>query len=986
MIDNLTASQMLIPMALCLGFLGAALVIFLHKMLLKPLLLQRRLNSLGARGPSYKFFFGNTLEMKKLRQASMAKPMSGLSHDIYSRLQPHLSAWTKTYGRNFTFWFGPLPFLVLSEPELVKEAAADREKAFRKVEPQGVVKRMLGDGLVTSDGEKWVKMRKLANHAFFGESLKNMTPAMIASTEMMLERWKNRVGEEVEVYEEFRFLTAEVISRTAFGSNFAEGKRIFDLLTQMGELAVASAFKVRLPGIRYLFTMIYKSRDDTEADKLEHGVRAAILRMMRKREEMVASGEAENFGSDFFGLLLTAYHESDESKRISEDDLIDECKTVYLAGQETTNTLLSWIMLLLSIHTDWQEKARKEVQTHFGDRAPDADGISKLKTLSMIINETLRLYPPAVGMARKVVKEVQIGKHVLPKNTYFTIDTLALHQDPEIWGEDALQFNPERFSDGVAKATKNNASAFVPFGIGQRVCAGANFAANESKIALAMILQRYAFTLSPAYVHSPLQIPSQHVAEAPPAAAAAELTRSQRPFLQVLLREHSGDEEAQTGIHGETHVRPLSRHLPEVAASPLGLDQDLRPFLVLSEPDLVKEVAADREKAYRKVEPRGVMKRMLGDGLLTSDGEKWVKLRKLANHAFFGESLKAMIASTEMMLERWKDHVGKEIEVYEEFRFLTAEVISRTAFGSNFVEGKRIFDLLNKMVKLAAANAFKVRLPGIRLDCSKIYKSGDDIEADKLEQGVRALILGMLRKREEMVTNGEAENFGSDFCGLLLSAYHETDESKRISEDDLIDECKTVYLAGQETTNTLLSWVMLLLSIHTDWQEKARSEVQTHLGDRAPDADGISKLKTVSMIINETLRLYPPAIGMARRVVKEVQLGKHTLPKNTYFTIDTLTLHQDPEIWGEDALQFNPERFSEGVAKATKNNASAFVPFGIGQRVCAGANFAAHEAKIALAMILQRYAFTLSPTYVHSPLQIITIRPEHGVQVILHAL
>ncbi|CAL1390562.1 unnamed protein product [Linum trigynum] len=134
MIDNLTASQMLIPMALCLGFLGAALIIFLHNMLLKPLLLQRRLNSLGARGPSYKFFFGNTLEMKKLRQASMAKPMSGLSHDIYPRLQPHLSAWTKTYGRNFTFWFGPRPFLVLSEPNLVKEVAADREKAYRKVE------------------------------------------------------------------------------------------------------------------------------------------------------------------------------------------------------------------------------------------------------------------------------------------------------------------------------------------------------------------------------------------------------------------------------------------------------------------------------------------------------------------------------------------------------------------------------------------------------------------------------------------------------------------------------------------------------------------------------------------------------------------------------------------------------------------------------------------------------------------------------------
>ncbi|CAL1405311.1 unnamed protein product [Linum trigynum] len=500
MIHNLRASQMLVPMALCLGLVGA-LIIFLHNTLLKPLLLQRRLNSLGARGPSYKFFFGNTMEMKKLMQASMAKPMTGLSHDIYSRLQPHLSAWTNTYGRNFTFWFGPMPFLVLSEPELVKEAAADREKAFRKIELKGPIKRMLGDGLVTSEGEKWVKMRKLANHSFFGESLKNMTPAMIASTEMMLERWKDHVGKEIEVYEEFKFLTSEVISRTAFGSNFAEGKRIFELLNKMGQLAVSNHLKIRIPGI----SKIYKSREDTEADKLEQGIRTVILRMLRKREEMVANGEAENFGSDFFGLLLSALHESDESKRISEDDLIDECKTVYLAGQETTNTLLSWVMLLLSINTDWQEKARTEVLTHLGDRAPDADGILKLKTLGMIINETLRLYPPAIGMARKVVKEVQLGTHTLPKNTHFTIDTLALHQDPKTWGEDALQFNPGRFSEGVAGATKNNASAFIPFGIGHRVCAGANFAANEAKIALAMILQRYAFTLSPAYVHSPRQ-------------------------------------------------------------------------------------------------------------------------------------------------------------------------------------------------------------------------------------------------------------------------------------------------------------------------------------------------------------------------------------------------------------------------------------------------------------------------------------------------
>ncbi|CAN1291378.1 Cytochrome P450 CYP749A22 [Linum perenne] len=421
-------AMLLLQQALYLALPLALITVFLHTLIVKPLLLQRRLNSLGFRGPAYRFFYGNTLEIRKLREAAMAKPMSSLSHDVYHRLQPHLSAWSNTYGSNFVFWIGLRPFLSLSDPDMVREVANDREKAFRKIPPRDIMKQILGDGLVTSEGEKWAKMRKLANFAFFGESLKNMTPAMIASTEMMLERWKSHVGKEIEVYEEFRFLTAEVISRTAFGSSYLEGKQLFYKLSKLVELAAASAFKIRIPGI----SKIYKSRDDIEADKLEQGIRASLLGMIRKRQEMVAVGEANNFGNDFLGLLVRSHNESDESKRVSVDDVVDECKTFYLAGQETTNTLLSW-------------------------------------QLNMIINEALRLYPPASGITREVVKE-------------------------------------ERFSEGVSKATNNNPSAFLPFGIGVRVCVGSNFSANEAKIALSMILQRYEFTLSPTYIHSPTSV------------------------------------------------------------------------------------------------------------------------------------------------------------------------------------------------------------------------------------------------------------------------------------------------------------------------------------------------------------------------------------------------------------------------------------------------------------------------------------------------
>lgn len=137
------------------------------------------------------------------------------------------------------------------------------------------------------------------------------------------------------------------------------------------------------------------------------------------------------------------------------------------------------------------------------------------------------------------------------------------------------------------------------------------------------------------------------------------------------------------------------------------------------------------------------------------------------------------------------------------------------------------------------------------------------------------------------------------------------------------------------------------------------------------------------MIIEESLRLYPPVPVIKRKVEKQVQLGNLKLPPHLELYISPLALHHDPQIWGQDVHIFKPDRFAKGVANATKNTAAAFLPFGFGPRTCVGLNFAIVEAKIALAMILQRYAFTLSPTYVHSPIQTFMVRPQHGVQIIL---
>ncbi|OIT00020.1 PREDICTED: cytochrome P450 CYP749A22-like [Nicotiana attenuata] len=479
-------------------FLLILLVWIFKKLWWSPIRVQFLMRSQGIQGPSYKLLHGNTKEIVQMRKDSITKSMDHLSHDIFPRILPHVFSWKNLYGANFLYWYGLQPELVVTEPQLLKEILSNRNNNFPKIDLEGFSKKLLGDGVSSSKGEKWTKMRKLANHVFHGESLKSMVPMMIMSCETMLEKWKMYEEKEIEVFEEFRILTSEIISRTAFGSSYLEGKNIFQMLMKLALLVSRNAHKIRFPGI----SQIWKSRDEIESEKLEQGIRDSITRIIKKREEEII-GEEHNFGSDFLGKLLEA---NQEDYRISVEDIVDECKTFYFAGHETTTSLLGWTILLLATNKNWQEKARKEVLELFGKNVPTADGLSRLKIMNMIIEESLRLYPPVPFIKRKVNKKVQLGKLTLPPQMQLYISPLAVQRDPKIWGEDVHIFKPERFAEGVVKATNNNPVAFLPFGYGPRTCLGLNFAMIEAKVTFAMILQRYMFSVSPNYVHSPVQL------------------------------------------------------------------------------------------------------------------------------------------------------------------------------------------------------------------------------------------------------------------------------------------------------------------------------------------------------------------------------------------------------------------------------------------------------------------------------------------------
>ncbi|GMJ01822.1 cytochrome P450, family 709, subfamily B, polypeptide 2 [Hibiscus trionum] len=345
------------------SFFLVALIKFLYDYLWTPLRIQHMLNSQGIKGPPYRFIHGNNKEVAKMKREALSKAM-GLTHDIFPTVQPHLHSWINRYGKNFVFWNGVRAELVISEPELIKEVVRNRERSFPKRKPTVYLRKLIGNGLVTVEGERWVKQRKLANHVFHGESLRNMTPAVIASVERMLAKWKGQEGKEMDVSKDFRLLTSEVISRTAFGSSYLEGEKIFAMLNKLSIIMSRNVYKTGVPFINKL----WKPADLLESEELAKEIKDCVMKTVKKREDKVVNGEADSFGNDFLGLLVNAYRDSDDENRLSLEELVDECKTFYFAGQETVNSLLAWTILLLAIHGDWQEKARSEVLGVFGDQ------------------------------------------------------------------------------------------------------------------------------------------------------------------------------------------------------------------------------------------------------------------------------------------------------------------------------------------------------------------------------------------------------------------------------------------------------------------------------------------------------------------------------------------------------------------------------------------------------------------------------------------
>uniref|UniRef100_A0ACD5Y410 Uncharacterized protein n=1 Tax=Avena sativa TaxID=4498 RepID=A0ACD5Y410_AVESA len=365
-------------------FLSVLLFSYLYTILwLRPERLRQKLRSQGVKGPKPSFLFGNIPEMRRIQKlvTSDQEEEAGRSTDRFSSnfvatLFPYLLHWSRVYGSIYFYATGSIQILNVTDSDMVKALA--NYKALDLGKPSFLQKErgaLLGMGILTANGELWVHQRKVIAPEFFMDKVKGMVNLMIDAAGSMLNSWEDEVVShggrtEIVVDEFLRNFSADVISRTSFGSSFTEGKEMFYKIRQL-QKAMAKQI-IGVPGSRYLPT-----KSNREIWNLESSIRILILNIAKKHEHDSATSPNK--------FLLQSIIEGSKAASFSsctpEDFIVDNCKNIYFAGHETTSSTAAWCLMLLASHPKWQSRARVEVLEVCHGEPLDFDVLRKLKTV-----------------------------------------------------------------------------------------------------------------------------------------------------------------------------------------------------------------------------------------------------------------------------------------------------------------------------------------------------------------------------------------------------------------------------------------------------------------------------------------------------------------------------------------------------------------------------------------------------------------------------
>jgi cytochrome P450 len=389
----------------------------------------------------------------------------------------------------------------------------------------------------------------------------------------------------------------------------------------------------------------------------------------------------------------------------------------------------------------------------------------------------------------------------------------------------------------------------------------------------------------------------------------------------------------------------------------------------LTHPDLARDILVERPEQFQKPKLlKYAFRPFGGDGLVTSDGALWRQQRKLMQSAFHHRQLAGYADDMVALTTRWMDSFadGDVREINAEMANLTIRIVLKSLFGGELPAEAN--DIGRSMLALLDAANRRVNSP---FRVPSWVPTPKNLREKRAIARLDAILQTLIRARR---ASTESLN---DLLSVLLAAV-DADTGTRMSDRQLRDEMMTLFLAGHETTATALTWTCYLLSLHPEVEAKLFDELHRVLAGRAPTVNDLPQLPFSEMIIRESMRLYPPAPGVAREPIEDVTIAGYEVPKGALISINSYVLHRDPRFF-PDPERFNPERFAQGWEERIPRY--AYLPFGSGPRVCIGNGFAMMEARLILATLAQRYRLFLEPGQTIKPVQLVTLRPNGPIRM-----
>ena len=390
---------------------------------------------------------------------------------------------------------------------------------------------------------------------------------------------------------------------------------------------------------------------------------------------------------------------------------------------------------------------------------------------------------------------------------------------------------------------------------------------------------------------------------------------------------------------------------------------------LLHHPDHLEYVLRGAPRNFIKDQLTRRLSNLLGQGLLTSEGDFWLRQRRLAQPAFQLSHIHdygtVMTAYTERMLQSWQD--GQRRDLHQDMMHLTLEIAAKTLFDSDIAE-----DANDIRTALEAVMHYDMGFSNWLFP----DRWAPTPAAFRFRRAVRMLDQIMYRIIQQ---HRSREHTSADLLSRLLAARN--DDGSQMTDQQLRDEVMTLLLAGHETTALTLSYCCYLLARHPAAERALVAEWTQVLDGRTPTAADLPRLRYTTWVVQESMRLYPPAWGIGREAVNDCTIGEYHVPKGTQLYLNQWVIHRDPR-WFDEPEVFKPERWDNDLVKRLPHG--AYFPFGDGPRICIGNHFALMEAVLVLATIGQRYRMTLVSDQPLALAPSVTLRPKHGVKMVVH--